>query len=392
MSYHRSIALVIGSMISCGAFADGSYQETTQQTGGTMKQIFGMAGQFSPSASKDMQKANSVIVIVQGNRMARVATNITLITDLDKGTVTRIDNVKKQYAVATFAELQKQADEAQAKMKALMEEHKGDPAPELPKELSEIPVNFDTKANDTGATKTIEGTVTHEVLLTETMTFHDPKGGNDTVSYYYKNDVWLANSDPPGWQEIEDFKKRQVEKMAINPANNPFNLLTASRPGLAEGIKKLGEEQKKTRGVAVMTVQQLGAHAEGDSVAGASNAAPGGAGTSMSNEVVSNTATEAAEKEASQLKSNANLGVLGSSLLDSAVSVFQRHAPDLTKAASSSATSSATNSGKPGSVDKVLMETTTVLSNFSTEKAPASAFEVPSGYTKIDWQGPTNKP
>src|SRR5580658_6583374 len=80
-------------------------------------------------------------------------------------------------------------------MKALMEEHKGDPAPELPKELSDNPPSFDAKAVVTGATKTISGLATHEVLLTETMTFHDPKGGgNDTLTYYFKNDVWLADS------------------------------------------------------------------------------------------------------------------------------------------------------------------------------------------------------
>jgi hypothetical protein len=32
-----------------------------------------------------------------------------------------------------------------------------------------------------------------------------------------------------------------------------------------------------------------------------------------------------------------------------------------------------------------MMETTTVLSNFSTEPAPASAFQVPATYQKLDW-------
>jgi hypothetical protein len=399
VSYQKLIALAVGMALSHGAQADASYEETMQVTGGTMKQIMGMTGQFSPSASNSMQKANSTITAVQGNRMARVAANQTTIFDLDKGTVTRIDSKKKQYSVITFEEMQKMAAEQAAKMQQLMEEHKGELAsgPEMPKELSEIPTTFDVKTESTGASKTIEGTPAHEVLLTENMSFHDPKGGNDTVTYYYKNDVWLANSEPPGWKEIEDFNKRLAAKMAFNAANNPFALITATRPGLADGLKKLGEEQKKQQGVAVMVVQQLGGHAEGDSVVAAGNTAVGGTGTSMANEVVSNTASEAAQKEASQINDSGKLGVLSSSLLSSAVSVFQRHSQDLTKAATSSATSStsATSAtsqpGKPTSVDKVMMETTVVMSNFSTEKVPASTFEVPAGYAKIDWAGPTGK-
>jgi len=32
-----------------------------------------------------------------------------------------------------------------------------------------------------------------------------------------------------------------------------------------------------------------------------------------------------------------------------------------------------------------------VISNFSTEKIPASAFQIPAGFTKVDWQGPKPK-
>jgi hypothetical protein len=393
MNYQKLIALAVGITLWHGAHADGSYEETAQTTGGTMKQIAGMTGMFSPSGSAQLQKANSTIVIVQGNRQARINANTSTIIDLDKQIMTRIDNTKKQYSVMTFDEMRKHMEEVQAQMKALVEEHKGDPAPELPKELSDNPASFDAKAVETGATKTISGVATHEVLLTETMTFHDPKG-NDTLTYYFKNDVWLADSVPPGWQEIEDFKKRMAEKWPISPASGPNSMamLTTAHPGLADGLKKLGEEMKKQRGVPVMIVQQFGGHAEGDSVAAAStanNTALGGTGTTMTNEVISNTASETAQKEASQISSNGNLGIFGSSLLQSAVGVFSKHAPDLTKTATSSATTAATpKSGKPASVDRVMSEQTTIVSNFSTEKAPASAFEVPAGYTKVDWQGP----
>jgi len=410
MKCRSLVALAVAGAVWQAAQADASYEETAQVTGGSMKQIMGMTGQFSPSASTSMQKSNSIITVVKGNRMARIAPNQTTIFDLDKGVITRIDNQKKQYSIATFEEMQQMAEKQAQQMQQLAEEHKGDiqnAQQQMPKELSDIPTSFDSKAEDTGASKSIEGTAAHEVLLTETMTFH-AKDSNDTVSYYYKKDVWLANSTPAGWPEVEDFRKRLAAKMTFNMQNNPFSLLTATRPGLAEGIKKLGEEQKKQQGVPVMVVEQLGGHAEGASVASSAtntaNLATGGHASSMANELLSSAASNAAGQEASQVTSSTKLGVFGSSLASAAAGVFQHHSQELTQAATSSATSTVSNTaqaganqsgdaaaGKGSSVDKVMMETTTVTSNFSTESVPESAFAVPSGYTKVDWAGPMPK-
>jgi hypothetical protein len=388
MSYGKLMAFAAGLLVCQGAYADASYEETTQLTGGTQKQIAQMAGTFSPSGSSSMLKANSTIVAVQGGRMARVTASRTMVTDLDKGVMTRIDNDKKQYAVITFEELEKQAEEAAQKMKQLMEEHKGDPNPALPPALANNPASFDAKAEDTGQTKTISGLDTHEVLLTESMNFQSPNS-NDTLTYYFKKDVWLAKSDPPGWQEIQNFNKRYAEKMSAMGTNlfSSMGPLLASRPGLSEGLKKLGEEQAKQHGIAVMTVMQLGGFAQGDSVTASNSTAPTGQGTSMTNEVVSGTASEAAQREASQLNSSGNMGILSSSLLNSAVNVFQRHSQQLTQSATASASNAVSKpaNGKPARVEQVLYETTTVMSNFSTETVPASAFEVPAGYTKVDW-------
>lgn len=389
MSYQKLMAFAVGLALGQGAYADASYEETTQITGGSIKQVMKMTGMFSPSASSDMQKANSTIMAVQGNRMASVAANQTTITDLDKQTMTRIDNKKKQYSVVTFEQLRQQAAEQAEKLRQLAEEHKGDPAPALPPELANTPTSYDAKAEETGATKTISGLDTHEVVLTMTMKFQVPNS-NNSVTYYFKRDVWLAKSAPPAWQEIQAFNKRKAEMLNVGmQLYGGLGPLLAARPGLADGLKKLGEEEAKLQGLPVMTVLQLGGTAQGDEVATASSgsAPPGGQGTSMTNEVVAGTASEAAQKEASQLNSSGNMGILSSSLLSSAVNVFQKHSQQLTQSATSSATAAVSKpaSGKPASVDQVLQETTTVLSNFSNESVPASAFAVPAGYTKIDW-------
>ena len=79
----------------------------------------------------------------------------------------------------------------------------------------------------------------------------------------------------------------------------------------------------------------------------------------MASEVASSTATEAAQKEASQISANGNTGILGSSGSMSALAnTFSKHASSLTQSAANSASSKPT---KPGSFDQVMMETTTVL-------------------------------
>jgi hypothetical protein len=403
MNYRESIVFAVALALGQAAHADASFESTTQQTGGTFKQIAQMGGQFSPSASKSLLKAGSTITAVQGNRKAEISAANTVIFDLDKETVTRIDNQKKQYSVVSFDEMRQAQQKAAEQMRALLEEHKGDidsATTQLPQQLQDNPASFDTKAETTGATRSVSGIATHEVLLTENMNFQS-KGSNDKLTYYYKNDVWLADAEPPGWAEIQAFNKRLTDKIATDPAANPMMILVAARPGLAAGLKKMGEEQKKQQGVAVMVVQQLGGHAEGDSLANSGSAAAssgpsllGGTGSSMTNEVVSNTASEAAQKEASQLNGSGKLGIFSSSLMDAAVGAFTHHSQELTKTATSSASSAVApkpSSGKPPSVDKVMMEQTTVLSNFSNERIPASAFEIPAGYSKVDWQGTAPK-
>lgn len=381
MSNHRIIALAVGSLISSGALADASYQETTQQTGGNAAQIMGLGGLFS-TRSNALKKPNSVIVVVQGNRMARVGTTTTVIFDLDQQTMTKVDHAKKQYAVATFEQLEQQSATAAAQMKLAMDQHKSDPSAQMPPELANNPASFDAKANVTGATKDISGVATHEVILTMNMSFQQQNGGSDSIGYYVSNDQWLADSDPVGWKEIQDFNQRLAGKMKIMVMNDLIQGLVASRPGLADGLKKLGEEQAKQHGVPVMTVQRFGGRGQGSSASASGAGVLGSQGTSMASEVASNAAAEAAQKEASQISSNGNTGILGSSLVDAMVGAFSRHAPSLTQSAVASASAKPTT---PGSFDQVMMETTTVLSNFSTEPAPASAFQVPAAYQKLDW-------
>ena len=64
-------------------FADYSYQQTTQITGGSILSMMRMAGAFSSQARKAGDPIVSTVYL-KGNRLARVAPDSIEIIDLDK--------------------------------------------------------------------------------------------------------------------------------------------------------------------------------------------------------------------------------------------------------------------------------------------------------------------
>jgi hypothetical protein len=371
----RALGICLALALPQAARADGRYDETTQITGGTLQQLVNVGSVFS-STSKELKKPRKTTVMVSGNQMLRTGTEHSTVFDLDKQTVTRIDGARQEYSVITFAELLKMLQAAQEKLKKTLAQHPGAKGQSLPVDLSRVPVKFDTQAETTGATKTISGIATHEVLLTSHMSY----GGSDDgggVRYFWKNEQWLADSDPPGWDEIAAFKKKMAAKMRLSELGAGFQMLLGARPGLSAGLEKAGGDLAKARGAPVMTVVRLGSPAATQPATGSADGAAAAPAGAAADAAAANATTDALQKQAAQLDQSGKLG----DLLGSAVDALQKHAPGLAQ----SATKALGSSGKPGE-DNILMEQTTVLSNFSADAAPAGAFAVPEGYSKVDWK------
>jgi hypothetical protein len=165
MNTRKATAVIALLLMSQMAFADASYQTTTQITGGsfvdTMKQV-----SFISKSIKEMLAPNSTLTMVHGNQKAVVSKDSTEITDLDKECIIRIDNVKKTYTVVTFAEMRqaflnmpKQMDKMQAQMK---QAQANQPHPQQP---SDIKTSFDVKVNNTGVTKVVNGLEAQEQVI-----------------------------------------------------------------------------------------------------------------------------------------------------------------------------------------------------------------------------------
>jgi hypothetical protein len=377
------------------AFADASYQSTTQITGGTLIDTVKSVSFLGKSMS-NMLAPTSTITMVHVNQKAVVSKDSTEIIDLDKETITRIDNVKKTYTVTTFAQMRqamadmpKQMQQAQAKMQQAQAQQ--------PK--TDIKMSFDATVKNTGVTKEVNGLMAQEQVITVTMKMTDPSApttdGPNAISYVVTTDAWIA-PDPPEIKEIQDFDARMgkkmmegvdmkafAEQMQAN-GNAGMAMMLGGKPGASDAMAQMGKEMAKLHGTRVLEVTSMGGMGTGmaapTTAAGAPPAPPPPSGGSVVGQVATDTASQTASGESSKL------GVFGSALSNSAFSAFRKKkaAPAPAPAATpASATTPAAGAQPAQPVNAVLMSTTTQKTNFSEEPIPFSVFQVPAGFKNV---------
>ncbi|MGA7411612.1 MAG: hypothetical protein WBW33_14115, partial [Bryobacteraceae bacterium] len=141
------IGILAVAAVSC-LFADASYSETVRFEGGSLVEM--MRGMANGPMGKMMGQAfqdQTYAVYLKGNKMARIGSLTSTITDLDAGTMTNINHTKKTYTVTTFEEMKQTAAEMQKRMKS-----------------GDANVDFDIKDDKTGNTKKIDGQTATEYL------------------------------------------------------------------------------------------------------------------------------------------------------------------------------------------------------------------------------------
>ncbi len=364
-------------------FADASYQETTQITGGSMMAPL-KSMSFLSKSMRDMLAPITTTTMIHGNQKAVVGKDSIEITDLDKETVTHIDPVHKTYTVVTFAQMRqafaqapKQIQQAQAKQ-----------APEQPQQpKSDLKTSFDVSVKNTGVTKEINGFSAQEQLVTLQMHVTDPNAppaqGANAATYVVTTDAWIT-PDPPEVKEIQDFDKRfgqklmegvdlsafkaQMTQMHDTGQNPGMSQMFAGKPGSAEAMAEMGKEMAKLQGTRVMEVTRMGGSGTGP--AGAQNSAP---------------PSDSAPAAAPTNSNGSVSGMLGSALGSSALGAF--HRKKAAQPASDTTTTTTTNPDGTQTTSAILMETTVQKSNFSQAPVSSSNFEVPAGYKKVETPG-----
>jgi hypothetical protein len=354
--------VVLGALVamSTSLYADFTYTETTQITGGSMLGIMKMAGAFSKQARKVGEPIVSTVVI-KGNRMARISPDHTEIIDLDAETITNIDTLKREYTVVTFQQMKQQMEAAAEKAKA-EQQKRGKAAPEQP---SNTDIKFEVHVRNTGLSRDVAGLNASESILAMNMDATDKTSGQ-TGSMAITNDMWLA-PEIPGYDEVKEFYRKFALKMgtvfsgAINPA------MLAQYRGAGQGMADMAKEMSKLKGTPVLQVMRMGMTTDGKPLPAASEAplpaADSGPAMPSAGEVAQQSAASAM---ASKLGGLGGFGGFG-----------RKKKADPEPAAADSGSGTA---AQP--TYSVLMETNTQLTSFSRVANEAS-FAVPAGFKQV---------
>jgi hypothetical protein len=379
MNIRKVAALMVLLPAGRLVFADASYQETTQITGGSMVAPLKSMSFLSKSMG-NMFAPTTTTTMVHGNQKAVVRKDSTEITDLDRETITHIDTLHKTYSVVTFAQM-RQAFEDMPKQMAQAQEQAKQEQPQQPQQpKTDLKTSFDVSVKNTGVTKEVNGLTAQEQVVTMQMHVTDPNAppteSTNSVTYVVTTDAWIA-PDPPEVKEVQEFDKRFAQKMMagvdmsawksqMTSQNPAMAQMFGGKPGSQEAMAEMAKEMAKIQGTRVMEVTSMS-----------------GSGTGPAAQ--QNSAQNSTPPASTPTSSNTSVGgLLGSALGNSALGGFHRKKTPPPADTTSSTTPAA--DGSQTTTSAVLMETTSQKSNFSRESVPSSAFEVPGGYKKVETQ------
>jgi hypothetical protein len=356
-------------LVSQFALADATFQSTTQITGGTL--VDALRPMAFLKSTREMLAPITTTTMVHGNQKVVLDRDSTEIIDLDKETITRIDNVKKTYTVVTFAQMRQGMANAAKQMQEAPAQPK---QPDQPPPKSDIKMTFDVKVKNTGVTKMVNGLNAQEQIITMTMTATDPNAkpanGPNSASYTVTTDSWIA-ADPPELKEIADFDLRMGKKMMagmdytalLTPRsggapNSMFAGMFANNPGAMDGMVQMGKEMAKIQGTHVMDTTSMGAGTGPGATPIASNGEP----------------------PPPPPPPPSKSGMLGSALTKGALGRFGIKKND-PAAAPPPAANADPATAAPGS--GIMMAMTTQKMNFSSAPVSPSAFQVPAGFKQV---------
>jgi len=240
-----TMALVLA--LSAGLGADvKSKQKTQVKFEGMLGKMFGM---FGGKAAKEGIVSS---VAIAGDRQMTITDQKGELIDLAAEKVYDIDFKGKSYNVQTFAELRKEWEEAQAKMKEQAEKDKGKDTSGQP----EFEIDVDIKK--TGQSKAISGYDCQEVITTITMRQKGKKledGGGMVITA----DSWLGPKIPAMAEQLA-FQRRYIEKVygkdAAGMARDMAQAM-AMFPGMKAGMARMQNEAGKMDGTAILTVVKM---------------------------------------------------------------------------------------------------------------------------------------
>ena len=354
MKKQLCLTIAATTLLQPFAFADVTYRETTQITGGSMVGMLKMAGVFSAQARQAAQPTTSTIMI-HGSRMVRSNPHSTEIIDLDQQSVTYIDTDKHTYSIVTFAQMQQAMGKAAAQGKSSGTQASASSAPQM---------SFNAHISSSGATRQIDGQNAKEALLTLTMLATADDRSNAKAGMAATSEMWLVR-DAPGMAEMRKFNQRLAEELAVDLDATPMASLLAAQPGSAQALADLKKESAKMSGLPVLQVTRVGVSPDGQPLP-APSVAP------LAEDQKQGSSADGSTQSTSDKTSKfGSFGrALGSALMRP-------------KSPASSDPGTATGKENNGAAAGVLIESQTQLFGFSTVPVDGGSFQIPPGYKQV---------
>lgn len=358
MRFLGASLVVSGCLVLSPLWADFTYQQKTQMTGGSLTRMMRMV----PGGGKAMEPTTSTIYL-KGHRMATVTPHSINIIDLDKETMTDVNLDKKTYSVMTFAEFAQAMDAMQKRMAGRRGQNTTEPGAQM---------DFKIDVQKTGQTKMVSGLNTAETLLKLTMTMKDEKSGQ-TVDTHFNNDMWMAK-DIPGYEELKNFQMEMGKKLAVNLDTNRFSRM-AMQPGMGEGMAKLAKEASKLDGIPIYQVMTM------EGMGGPGAMPPGEQPQGPSSGEVAETAQRDAASSAGRA-AGGRFGGLTGAAAGGMFGGFGRKKKKAEEPPPAAEQPKPAPQAAAGST--ALMEITTEWESFSSGAVDASRLEVPAGFKEVE--------
>jgi hypothetical protein len=218
------------SAVAC-LVGDVTYDQNVRYTGGTTLNIvhkMASTATLGGVSGSDLQaefQDQKFTVYLKGPKMARIGNSLSLIYDLDAGTITTINNPKHTYSVMTIEEMRQQSQHLQQRA------NRG----------QTTDADFDIKLEKMGHTRNIDGKTAHEALMTLTA-----KSGGPNGQMVVKADAWLVPLEP-ATREVINYSNRLSAKFGETFSGSP--MLGAASAGIGAAMK----EAARLDGYSVLT-------------------------------------------------------------------------------------------------------------------------------------------
>lgn len=292
--------------------------KTTFQMGGTLG---GLMNRFAGDAAKDGAVES---MSIRGNRQLTAGPQSGKIIDLSEERVYDLDMRKKEYRMTTFADLRRQWQEQQKKMQEGAQGGGQADASDPAQSGKEIEVTASVK--ETGATKTIAGYDTREVVVTvmvhEKGKTLEESGGLSLVSSF-----WMAPR-VGALDEATDFQQRYFKAIYgdsfVAADMAAMGLLLAQYPSMKELQAKMSVESKKLQGTPMLTTMTMEAVKSAEQLKGAASApSPGGGGLMgrLANRMGNRGGSNAGDAKSKLFTSSVEVLSVGTSVSDGDVAI-----------------------------------------------------------------------